>query len=366
VVVFYIVATVLSFLCLFSITFNISEAINRLTIFLETKDERDSRPFEEEDKKSNVSPIARMKNDSFMPQEVQRKIRSKLLTDRQIEVIRRLPWKKYAVTQNSDDTLDIRHILLQLDETHHGMASAKKEFGRYLVSSKNFSSKSSSVLLLNGSPGTGKTTLASSIARAMGRRHYVLNLNGLYSAAEILGSEVHFVGSQVGAITKAIMETDSFSPIIIFDEIDKCSEGKGNGNIWDALMQLFDPSQNDFRDVFLDISYDISNILFIATSNNIDNIPKPLLNRMSRITVDGYSFDEKKLILQAHIIPNLRTQYSKASPSIEITEEEIDEIIYDDTEDEGVRNISRRIENLLLDKLLEKELLGVPDNTDES
>lgn len=364
--IFLIIMIVLSFLCLLVIADSVCKisdivavAINKLTAYLKNKEKRETDVDESESEKlgentdRSSEPAAQ---NQYIPQNILIRIKSKILTNEQVEAIHFLPWKKYKQTLDDNSKIDIHEILSELEKTHYGMSGAKQEIGRYLLSIKYGIADSSFVLLLNGEPGTGKTTLAISVAKAVGRVPFIFNLNGLYSASEILGSEFHWVGAQIGAITKAIRDTNSFNPVIIFDEIDKCSEGKTSGNIWDALMQLFDPSRKDFRDVYLDIYYDISNILFIATSNEFERIPKALLNRMRVVNVLGYTYKEKKQILENHVFPKLREKYKKVSDLVTFTSQEIEDILTDDVDDKGIRAISRSTENLFVDKLLEHEV----------
>jgi ATP-dependent Lon protease len=293
------------------------------------------------------------KNWNLLPENVRRVLLSATAREVQCDAILQMPWMKYKTKESSGNSLDVDMVMAQLEASHYGMGPAKDEIRKYLFSMKYKTQDSAYVLLLNGQPGTGKTTLAWAITEALGRKSYKINLNGLAEANHIVGSETVWRGSQYGLISKAIIETQSFDPVIILDEIDKCGTSRYWGNIHEALLQLFDPSQNEFRDVFLGISYDISRILFIAISNDIKPIPEVLLNRMRVTEVGGYSKDEQKKILVDYIIPKLCNQYNQPVGTVQLPPGVISDILANSDDDHGIRTVSRLAEDAFVNELVE-------------
>ncbi|MDR0917766.1 MAG: AAA family ATPase [Oscillospiraceae bacterium] len=234
------------------------------------------------------------------------------------------------------------------------MANTKKEIQRYLVQQK-YSSNRPTVLLLNGDAGTGKTTFAKAVAVSIGRESAIISLNGLQSGSDITGLSTHYRDSTGGAISKAIIESGCFNPVIILDEIDKCAVDRENGLIWYSLLQLFDKNNCDFKYSFLDIYYDISQVIFIVTSNTIENLPQPLLDRMKIVHLNGYNRIEKQEILSNYILPQLYEDYDHISKDLKLGETDKYFILENDKGSKGIRSIAKLAEEIYIDKIIDFE-----------
>lgn len=286
----------------------------------------------------------------YIPQNIKTMIESGELHSNQIEEIFRLPWKEYD-SKIPSKNISLRKVDEILDKTHYGMEKAKLEVKRYLVSLK-YSTIRPRVLLLNGPIGTGKTTFAISIAELLGRKYAIVNLNAIMEASDIVGLSSSYRDSTSGAITKAVIRTKVFNPVIILDELDKCAIHYEHGTVWNSLLQLLDRNTNEFTDVFLNINYDITKILFIATSNEITDIPQPLVDRVHVINIQGYSDHDKYEMLKNYILPTMYKQYSRAPRSVALSDDDMFNIISSDKGNQGVRNIALEAEMIYLDKLM--------------
>jgi ATP-dependent Lon protease len=256
-----------------------------------------------------------------------------------------LPWGEYTV-----DDLDLKRAQKILDQDHYGMEKVKERILEYMAVLALRGDLKSPILCLYGPPGVGKTSLGKSIASAMKRKYVRVSLGGLHDEAEIRGHRRTYIGAMPGRIIKSIQKAGSSNPVFILDEIDKVTQMTHNGDPSSALLEVLDPEQNNaFHDNYLDVDYDLSKVLFIATANNLSTIPRPLLDRMEIIEVSGYITEEKIEIAKHHLIPReldntgqnvkgLKPSFNKAS---------IEMIIERYTRESGVRQLEKQINKAL-------------------
>jgi len=256
-----------------------------------------------------------------------------------------LPWEEYT-----EDDLDIKRAKKILDKDHYGMEKVKERILEYMAVLKLRGNMKSPIICLYGPPGVGKTSLGKSIAEAMKRKYVRVSLGGLHDEAEIRGHRRTYVGSMPGRIIKSIQKAGSSNPVFILDEIDKVTQMTHNGDPASALLEVLDPEQNStFHDNYLDVDYDLSKVLFIATANNLSTIPRPLLDRMEIIEVSGYITEEKYEIAKRHLIPreleNTGLDSREIKPSF--NKAVIDLIIERYTRESGVRQLEKQINKAL-------------------
>ena len=270
-----------------------------------------------------------------------------------------LPWGEYTT-----DDLDLKRAQKILDQDHYGMEKVKERILEYMAVLALRGDLKSPILCLYGPPGVGKTSLGKSIAAAMKRKYVRVSLGGLHDEAEIRGHRRTYIGAMPGRIIKSIQKAGSSNPVFILDEIDKVTQMTHNGDPASAMLEVLDPEQNNaFHDNYLDVDYDLSKVLFIATANNLSTIPRPLLDRMEIIEVSGYITEEKIEIAKRHLIPReldntgqnvkgLKPTFNKAA---------IEMIIERYTRESGVRQLEKQI-NKALRKIAYKRQLE--DNAD--
>ena len=270
-----------------------------------------------------------------------------------------LPWGEYTT-----DDLDLKRAQKILDQDHYGMEKVKERILEYMAVLALRGDLKSPILCLYGPPGVGKTSLGKSIASAMKRKYVRVSLGGLHDEAEIRGHRRTYIGAMPGRIIKSIQKAGSSNPVFILDEIDKVTQMTHNGDPASAMLEVLDPEQNNaFHDNYLDVDYDLSKVLFIATANNLSTIPRPLLDRMEIIEVSGYITEEKIEIAKRHLIPRelentgqnvkgLKPTFNKAA---------IEMIIERYTRESGVRQLEKQI-NKALRKIAYKRQLE--DNAD--
>ena len=256
-----------------------------------------------------------------------------------------LPWGEYTT-----DDLDLKRAQKILDQDHYGMEKVKERILEYMAVLSLRGDLKSPILCLYGPPGVGKTSLGKSIAEAMKRKYVRMSLGGLHDEAEIRGHRRTYVGAMPGRVIKSIQRAGSSNPVFILDEIDKVTQNTHNGDPASALLEVLDPEQNNaFHDNYLDVDYDLSKVLFIATANNLSTIPRPLLDRMEVIEVSGYITEEKIEIAKRHLIPRELKNTGLDRPALKpsFNKASIEKIIEQYTRESGVRQLEKQINKAL-------------------
>jgi ATP-dependent Lon protease len=252
-----------------------------------------------------------------------------------------LPWHK-----SSKDNLDLEHVRKILDEDHYGMGKIKDRIIEYLAVCKLKKDLKGPILCLVGPPGTGKTSLAKSIARALGRETVRISLGGVRDEAEMRGHRRTYIGAMPGQIIKGYKKAGTNNPVVVLDEIDKLGSDF-RGDPAGALLEILDPEQNDtFKDHYLDIPFDLSKTIFICTANSLQTIRKPLLDRLEILEVSGYTVLEKVRIAQEHIVNEQLEGHGITEAHVELPEEVLTYLIESYTREAGVRSLKREIGSL--------------------
>ena len=255
-----------------------------------------------------------------------------------------LPWGEFT-----DDDMDLARAQKILDRDHYGMEKVKERILEYIAVLKLRGDLKSPLLCLYGPPGVGKTSLGKSIADALRRKYVRVSLGGLHDEAEIRGHRRTYVGAMPGRIIKNIEKSGSSNPVFILDEIDKVTQNTNHGDPASALLEVLDPEQNSaFHDNFLDLDYDLSKVMFIATANDLSTIPAPLRDRMEIIEVSGYTTEEKIEIAKRHLVPREKDKTGlKAYRSLTFRKATLEKIIERYTRESGVRQLEKQINKCL-------------------
>ncbi len=291
------------------------------------------------------------KLDMFNPQSPEYSVQVNYL-----EQLVSLPWGEYT-----EDNLDLKRARRILDRDHYGMEKVKERILEYLAVLQLRGDLKSPIICLYGPPGVGKTSLGKSIAAAMKRKYVRISLGGLHDESEIRGHRRTYVGAMPGRIIKSIQKAGSSNPVFILDEIDKVTQNTINGDPSSALLEVLDPEQNSaFHDNFLDVDYDLSKVLFIATANDLNTIPRPLLDRMEIIEVSGYITEEKIEIAKRHLVPRelKNTGLDTIDPPVKFTKQALEKIIESYTRESGVRQLEKQINKALRKLAFKKAMDG--------
>jgi len=259
-----------------------------------------------------------------------------------VELLVDLPWNELTA-----DNFDLKNSQKILDRDHFGLDKVKDRILEYLAVRKLKDDLKGPIICLYGPPGVGKTSLGKSIAEALGRKYIRMSLGGLHDEAEIRGHRKTYIGSMPGKILQNIKRAKSSNPVFILDEIDKIN-ANFRGDPSSALLEVLDPEQNSsFKDNYLEVDYDLSKVLFIATANSLETIQPALLDRMEIIDITGYTLEEKVQIANKHLIPKQITEHGLTSKDLKFNQKAIEKVISDYTRESGVRSLERKIAALV-------------------
>ena len=293
-----------------------------------------------------------------------------------IDLLLELPWEIY-----SKDKFDLKRAQKILDKDHYGLEDVKRRIIEYLAVLKLRNDMKSPILCLYGPPGVGKTSLGRSIAKALGREYVRMALGGLRDEAEIRGHRKTYIGAMPGRILQLIKKAGTSNPVFVLDELDKLSQGYG-GDPSLAMLEVLDPEQNnEFYDNFLEIGYDLSKVMFIATANDLSTIQPALKDRMEIINISGYTIEEKVEFARHFLLPKVLKEHGMEDKQIQLGKKEIERIIEGYTRESGVRNLEKQIAKIVryiaraiameeeynpkisLDDI--REILGIPTERDK-
>lgn len=259
-----------------------------------------------------------------------------------LDLFLELPWNEF-----SKDKFDLKRAQRILDRDHYGLEDVKRRIIEYLAVLKLRNDMKSPILCLYGPPGVGKTSLGKSVAEALGREYVRMSLGGLRDEAEIRGHRKTYIGAMPGRIVQSIKKAGTSNPVFILDEIDKLSNSH-QGDPSSAMLEVLDPEQNnEFHDNFLEVGYDLSKVMFIATANNLSNIQPALLDRMEIINVTGYTIEEKVEIAKRHLLPKQLKEHGLTAKDLKIGKPQLEKIVEGYTRESGVRSLEKQIAKMV-------------------
>lgn len=265
-----------------------------------------------------------------------------------LDAILSLPWNKMGVEE-----LDLEKVKKALTKSHYGLQDVKNRILEYVALKRRNPNIKSPILCLVGAPGVGKTSISIAIAKALNREFYKLSVGGLNDVTELMGSRRTYLGSNMGKIMQAIKKCQVKNPVILIDEIDKMVKNY-NGDPASALLEIIDPEQNYlFTDNYLEEPFDISNVMFIASANDIENIPPALFDRLEIIELSSYTLEEKIDIAKKYLLPSIFKNYLVSGRDVKIGDDVIKEIIVSYTNEAGLRNLKRCLEQIMRKLILE-------------
>ncbi len=259
-----------------------------------------------------------------------------------LDLLLDLPWEEYT-----EDKIDLKKAKAVLDADHYGMDKIKERILEYLAVLKLKGDMKSPILCFFGPPGIGKTSLGRSIAAAIGRKYVRLSLGGIHDESEIRGHRKTYIGAMPGRIVQSIRKTKTSNPVMILDEIDKVGTDH-RGDPSSALLEVLDPEQNNtFYDNYLELEYDLSKVLFIATANNLQTIQPALRDRLEIIDLNGYAVEEKIEIAKQHLVPKQKEAHGLGNTKLKFSDKVLEKIIEDYTRESGVRELDRQLASIM-------------------
>ena len=258
-----------------------------------------------------------------------------------LDFVTGLSWKKQEA-----EFINLSEAEKILNEDHYGLEKVKKRIIQQIAVMNLKKEQSGSIRLFVGAPGTGKTSIGKSIAKSLGREYVRVSLGGIRDEADIRGHRRTYIGAMPGRIMDAVSKSGVTNPVMVLDEIDKLSQSY-NGDPASALLEVLDPEQNNtFTDHYMNVPYDLSDVMFICTANSIDTIPEPLLNRMEVINFTGYTPDEKLKIAREHLLPKAMSKMGISDEALKVSDDVLETIIEEYTREAGVRGLRKRIDSL--------------------
>ncbi len=318
----------------------------------------DVQKFQQRIQESGMNETARKEAEKVLnrlKQEGKESVESGMLYD-YLDFVTTLSWKKEEAEEINLDAA--RRIL---DEDHYGLKKVKDRIIQQIAVMNLKKQQSGSILLFVGAPGTGKTSIGKSIARALGRQYVRVSLGGVHDESDIRGHRRTYIGSMPGRIMDGIHKSGVSNPVMVLDEVDKLSASY-NGSPASALLEVLDPEQNNtFTDHYMNVPYDLSDVLFICTANSLDTIPQPLLDRMEVIQFQGYTPLEKLQIAREHLVPKSMEAMGIAAEQMSVTDEALEVLISDYTMEAGVRGLRKRIDTLC--RILAVKVASRPEET---